>query len=257
MSISARIQSLTAVASLTLAVLACSDDDDDARQNADAGADAAAGGSTSGSGGSSGKSGSDAGTSGGNAGTGGGMAGMGGEAGEGSGALQLCLRFDRQTQAVNASTAVTEGYVLAAYNDCETSLFVSQRTPEELPDLLNYLASWNLSLWGCASVGTTTDFGLSYGITELTSTDAESLIDHYAMTTQIELDLSASEVAQLRTILQQRAEGAVTETSERRLLSECGTGGAGGAAGASGAAGSSGAAGASGSAGQGGAGGAP
>ena len=158
----------------------------------------------------------------------GGAAGAAGNAPDTPGGEQLVL-CARLTGRVGHADAQARAFAKATFADCRINWVVP--LGPNLDDYRQQLVIWNLQFWGCQGqpVG---DFGLVYGTPPLSAGDASLLIELYLTAATAELDLSPSELDDMRGALERLAKPWIVSDSSEPSASVCSTdaGGAGGAA---------------------------
>jgi hypothetical protein len=216
------------------------------------------GNTSAGRGGSNTNRGGTSGNASGSGGVSGSSAGSGGN--DGPNQLQICDRLAATTPTTALSYDLAMAYERTMIADCRanwvTSLYFDPETNRNhRAPFLNALIQWNLRLWGCQTA-LPRNFPLIYqgdGVEPvLTRGDAQALIDSYLGVADDMLQLSPSELLDMRGIISRLSEPALLSNSDELSHSACSQN-AGGASGMGGQAGSAGAAGNAGSAGHGGA----
>jgi hypothetical protein len=132
--------------------------------------------------------------------------------------LTICLRLPGF--AAN-SFDVTQAYRAETTRDCRiswvTRLYLDV---DDEATFLNRLLRWNIDLWGCSG-DPPDDFGLLYEEVPLTSADADALIEIYMQAAITELELSATEIDEMRAALEHLADRVVERETDEFTDSHC------------------------------------
>jgi hypothetical protein len=158
----------------------------------------------------------------------GGAGAVGGEAGGGASSaddgeqLQICVRL---ANGADEALTVQRDYTSALYEDCRVRwLFPSGQA---YIDLVNQVRRFNFQFWGCPATPRVYAFALVSGTPALSQGDANLLIDHYLVTAQAALDLTAGERKDMQAALARLSKPLIVDSSLAPSKPACATGGTG------------------------------
>jgi len=134
----------------------------------------------------------------------------------------LCVRLgdpDRPVKVLDLSTEVRNGYLTLLSSDCRWDGLFPNRSAV-LAEWSNRLYDWNLDVWGCTDRAPNGFALVPSDVVDLTSSDADLLIDLYIATATRALQLSSTEMTGMRRQLELLA-GSVARLSEEHPFSRC------------------------------------